>query len=163
MEGEEVYASDDEMMQDQDGWEDEEYDPDEEDVGWADDSLVLDPEAPEVEDIVLETEEVALPVETNGAIETEDDPNWKRFEILEEAPPVRHSFFISSHRTHYTTTGPPLHHRIDSNAIASFHVENRQRIRCPRFASFEYPRARVRESIGSSAVSHHRSREHSVR
>lgn len=88
MAGEEIYASDDEMMQDQDEWE-EDYDiGDEVEPGWADESLILDPEAPVVEEIILESEgKMGVAVETNEG-ETEDHPNWKRFEILEEAPLV---------------------------------------------------------------------------
>ena len=90
MAGEEIYASDDEMMQDQDGWEDEDYDIDGAEVepGWADESLILDPEAPVVDEIILESEgKIGVPTETNEG-ELADHPNWKRFDILEEAPLV---------------------------------------------------------------------------
>ena len=90
MEGEGMYASEDEMMQDQEGWEDEDHDVEPE-IGWADESLVMEDLV--VEDVVLSDEGLALEylAAQSGRAEVEDHPSWERFKLLEEAPLVRHS------------------------------------------------------------------------
>lgn len=144
-------------------------------AGWAEDHE--EENGLEVKEIVLDEEVVEEKKEEGAAgeekekkgvsmpAEVEDDENWKRFLMLEEAPSVRFLSPLSVARlTISPLTGPPLRLPTPDRPLQSLHVPRPKRAPRPLLLpTTKHPGPRLREPSRPPSLPHHRSSRHPLR